>query len=214
MKTRENSFFGIHFDFHAQEGQTVGTDFRPEVVAELLDRVKPDYVQCDTKGHYGYSSYPTKIGTPPTAMEHDVLKMWRQLTKERDIALYAHHSGLFDVVAAQKYPHWAVVNADGTVSNAYMSPFGPYADLTVLEKDGKLLVNIVNTAGPGGLSQVRSYNEVPKIGPLTVRIQKDNIAKITEMPAGRELPFRQWDGYTEFTLESVHVHTTAVIEFQ
>ena len=42
MKKREASFFGIHFDFHARAGQTVGADYRPEVVAELLDRVKPD----------------------------------------------------------------------------------------------------------------------------------------------------------------------------
>lgn len=128
MKERKDSFFGIHFDFHAQKGQTVGADFRPEVVAELLDRVKPDYVQCDTKGHYGYSSYPTKVGTPPTFLQHDVLKMWRELTRERDIALYAHHSGLFDMAAAQAHPDWAIVDDEGNVSTEFMSVFGPYAD--------------------------------------------------------------------------------------
>ena len=53
MKKRKDSFFGIHFDFHAVEGQIVGEDFRPEVVAELLDKTKPDFAQCDTKGHFG-----------------------------------------------------------------------------------------------------------------------------------------------------------------
>ena len=128
MKKREDSFFGIHFDFHAQRGQTVGADYRPEVVEEMLDRVKPDYVQCDTKGHYGYSSYPTKIGTPPTGLAHDVLKMWRELTKQRGIALYAHHSGLFDMAAAQAHPDWAIVDSAGKVSTEFLSPFGPYAD--------------------------------------------------------------------------------------
>lgn len=128
MKKREDSFFGIHFDFHAQAGQTVGTDYRPEVVAEMLDRVKPDFVQCDTKGHYGYSSYLTKIGTPPTGLAHDVLKMWRDLTKERGIALYAHHSGLFDMAAAQAHPDWAIVDSEGKVSTEFLSVFGPYPE--------------------------------------------------------------------------------------
>ena len=128
MKKRADSFFGIHFDFHAFPGETVGADFRPEVVAELLDRVKPDYVQCDTKGHPGLSSYPTRIGTQADYIKEDVLKMWRGLTKERDIALYAHHSGLFDENAAKIHPEWALKDEEGNVSEYYMSVFGPYAD--------------------------------------------------------------------------------------
>ena len=128
MKKREDAFLGIHFDFHAQEGQTVGTDYRPEAVAELLDRVKPDYVQCDTKGHYGYASYPTQVGTPPTGLQQDVLQMWRELTKARDIALCAHHSGLFDMAAAKAHPDWAVVHSDGQADPWFLSAFGPYAE--------------------------------------------------------------------------------------
>ena len=85
-------------------------------------------MQCDTKGHYGYSSYPTKIGTPPTGLANDVLKMWRELTKERGIALYAHHSGLFDMAAAQAHPDWAIVDSEGKVSREFLSVFGPYPE--------------------------------------------------------------------------------------
>lgn len=60
---RENAFFGVHFDFHAMHGQAVGEDFRPDVVAKMLDELKPDFAQCDTKGHEGLSSYATKAGT-------------------------------------------------------------------------------------------------------------------------------------------------------
>lgn len=128
MKKRADSFFGIHFDFHALPNQTIGSDFRPEVVAELLDRVRPDFVQCDTKGHPGISSYPTKIGTRADCIKADVLKMWRELTKERDIALYGHHSGLYDYSAAKLHPDWAIKDEEGNVSECYMSVFGPYAD--------------------------------------------------------------------------------------
>lgn len=88
-----------------------------------------------------------------------------------------------------------------------------YGDLVVTEKEGKLLVNIVNTAGPGGLSKVRSYNEIPKIGPITVKVNRTGIRRITRMPEGTPLDFAYTDGCAQFTLDTVHIHTAAVIEF-
>lgn len=127
-KSRENSFFGIHFDFHAMEGETVARIYRPDIVSKLLDKVKPDFVQCDTKGHAGFSSYPTKAGTQAAEIKKDVLKMWRSLTEERSIALYGHHSGLYDMTVAKNHPEWAVKDENGSISPAYISPFSPYAD--------------------------------------------------------------------------------------
>ncbi len=127
-KRRADSFFGIHFDFHAMPGQTVCDDFRPDIVARALDEIKPDFVQCDTKGHPGLSSYPTAVGSCADGIAHDPLAMWRALTEARGIALYGHHSGLFDRRAAAAHPDWAVVSADGTVSGDYLSPFSPYVD--------------------------------------------------------------------------------------
>lgn len=127
-KRRAESFFGIHFDFHAMPGQTVCDDFRPDIVARALDEIRPDFVQCDTKGHPGLSSYPTVVGNRADAIAHDPLRMWRDLTEERGIALYGHHSGLFDQRVAADHPDWAVVKEDGTVSGDYLSPFSPYVD--------------------------------------------------------------------------------------
>ena len=50
---RHNHFFGVHFDFHALPGQIVAYPYRPDIIAKMLDEVKPDFVQCDTKGHQG-----------------------------------------------------------------------------------------------------------------------------------------------------------------
>ena len=62
---RPESFLGIHFDFHAGADCTeVGKNMTPEMVAASVDKVQPDYVQIDCKGHPGYSSYPTKVGNP------------------------------------------------------------------------------------------------------------------------------------------------------
>ena len=128
MGKRKNFKLGIHFDFHAQDGMTVADIYRPDTIERMLDAVKPDFVQCDTKGHAGLSSYPTKIGYQADKIEHDILKMWRELTAKRGIALYAHHSGLFDIKAASEHPEWAVVDENGNVSNAFMSVFGDYPD--------------------------------------------------------------------------------------
>lgn len=127
MRKRGNSYFGIHFDFHAMEGQEVGIIYKPEIVAKALDEIRPDFVQCDTKGHEGLSSYPTRVGNR-AKLRHDVLKMWRELTAERDIALYGHHSGLYDRRIAADHPDWAVCDEDGNISDSYLSPFSPYAD--------------------------------------------------------------------------------------
>lgn len=132
-KRRSESFFGIHFDFHAMPGEVVPTVWRPEVYAEMLDAVKPDFVQCDTKGHAGYSSYPTNAGTR-AAMQGgiDILRMMRDETAKRGIALYAHHSGIYDQKAGELHPDWCVVDVNGKVDTDHMSAFGPFVDELLL----------------------------------------------------------------------------------
>jgi hypothetical protein len=128
-KRRSESFFGMHFDFHAGYGQkNIGENSNPELIARMLDAVKPDYVQCDTKGHAGVTSYPTKVGYPAPEIKSDILRMWRELTAERGIALYAHHSGVWDNTALIHNPDWAAVDAEGNPSKEKNSVFGPYAD--------------------------------------------------------------------------------------
>lgn len=128
-KRRSESFFGMHFDFHAGPGQkNIGENANPELIARMLDAVKPDYVQCDTKGHSGVTSYPTKVGNPAPEIKADILRMWRKLTAERGIALYAHHSGVWDNTAIEKNPDWAAVDAEGNLNKQKNSVFGPYVD--------------------------------------------------------------------------------------
>ena len=45
---REESFLGIHFDFHADEKCTqVGKNVTPAMVEYIVKKVKPDHIQCD-----------------------------------------------------------------------------------------------------------------------------------------------------------------------
>lgn len=85
---RADSFLGIHFDFHAgPDCNQIGKNTTREMVEAIIDQVKPDYLQIDCKGHPGLSSYPTKVGNPAPGFVGDPLKIWRQVTAERGVAL-------------------------------------------------------------------------------------------------------------------------------
>ncbi len=124
---RKDCFFGLHFDYHANEHtKDIGKGFSPDVVERIVTEVQPDFIQCDTKGHPGYCSYPTKIGTPAPHLARDLLSGWREVTKKYGILLYSHYSGIWERCAAQQYPEWTSKGPNGEVSEK-MSVFGPYA---------------------------------------------------------------------------------------
>jgi len=52
----------------------IGNNVTCEMVEKIIEEVKPDYVQCDCKGHPGFSSYPTKVGYAAPGIKYDSLK--------------------------------------------------------------------------------------------------------------------------------------------
>lgn len=126
---RSESYFGLHFDFHAGEDCTeIGKTTTREMVERIIDAARPDYIQVDSKGHRGLTSYPTRVGNRAPGFVGDPLKIWRQVTAERGVALYAHHSGVWDSEAILRHPDWAVINADGKTNSNATSFFGPYVE--------------------------------------------------------------------------------------
>jgi hypothetical protein len=126
---RKDAFFGLHFDLHPQKTDTsLGADMTEENIAELLNRVRPDYVQYDCKGHAGYAGYSTKIGWPSPGIVKDSLGVWRKATKERGVGLFIHYSGVWDSKAIEEHPDWARIDAKGRRDPNATSVFSPYAD--------------------------------------------------------------------------------------
>lgn len=124
---RKDCFFGLHFDYHAnQDTKDIGKGFSPEVLERIVTEVQPDFIQCDTKGHPGYCSYPTKIGTPAPHLMLDLLAGWREITKKHGVLLYSHYSGIWERCAARQHPEWASKGQNGEISEK-MSVFGTYA---------------------------------------------------------------------------------------
>jgi len=126
---RAESFLGIHFDFHAgPDCHEIGKNTSPEMIEGIINAAHPDYIQIDCKGHPGLSSYPTKVGNPAPGFVGDPLRVWREVTARRGVALYMHYSGVWDSEAVRQHPDWAVINADGATNGNATSFFGPYAD--------------------------------------------------------------------------------------
>ncbi len=126
---RADSFLGVHFDFHAGPDCTeIGKNTTPAMIESVIDQVRPDYIQIDCKGHPGLSSYPTKAGNPAPGFVGDPLRVWREVTARRGVALYMHYSGVWDSEAIRRNPSWGIIDAGGKTQGKATSFFGPYAE--------------------------------------------------------------------------------------
>jgi hypothetical protein len=124
---RKESFFGLHFDLHpTHEDTDLGSDLTDEMVAHLLQSVRPDFIQYDSKGHPGYLGFPSKTGMSSPGIVQDSLAIWRRVTAAHGVALYNHFSGVLDGVAVEKHPNWARVGPDGARSSQETSLLGAY----------------------------------------------------------------------------------------
>lgn len=125
----EDAFFGLHYDFHAAATDTnLGEETSYAHIREMLEKVQPDFVQYDCKGHNGYTSYPTQVGSPSPGIVNDALKVWREVTRDLGIPLSIHYSGVWDTRAIELNPAWARIRADGTPDPNYTSRLSAYAE--------------------------------------------------------------------------------------
>ncbi len=142
IKRREDSFLGLHFDFHAKPSETgniipIGSGTTEEMVQHIIDVVRPDFIQIDCKGHPGWASYPTKTGNAYPIIEKDILKIWRKVTAENGVALYMHYSGVCDDFQCEKHPEWKRIGVknDGLpewLPKGITSTFSPYVDEVII----------------------------------------------------------------------------------
>lgn len=129
MKKRKDSFFGLHFDFHAQPKYGVqGINLKEEDIREICRLIKPDFIQIDCKGHPGWASYPSEMGNAMPEFAQDTLALWRRVTKEEDVALYMHYSGVFEVKYTSEHPEENMIDHEGKLIYAAVRTDGKYVD--------------------------------------------------------------------------------------
>jgi hypothetical protein len=127
---RAESFFGLHFDFHAQSSdEQIGETLTEAMLDSMLQKVQPDYIQVDCKGHPGIASYPSKVSATVGSFEKDPLQLIREVTARHGVALYVHYSGVIDRHVAEKHPEWASLNTEGKPNErGGLSTYSPYVD--------------------------------------------------------------------------------------
>ena len=144
MKKRADSYFGLHFDFHASPAgcpEPIGEHLTEEDIREICTLLHPDFLQIDCKGHPGWASYPTKVGNAMPQFKGDPLALWRKVTAEEGVALYLHYSGVFDYQYCAEHPEEAVMNADGQRSAQAARTAGPYVDQVLIPNMLELALN-------------------------------------------------------------------------
>lgn len=130
---RSESFFGFHFDFHATAADSfLGKNFDIPYLDSFLRLTAPDYIQIDSKGHPGFSSYPTTFGTSTNSFVADPLQLWRESSSKFKIPLYVHHSGLWDQQVVKEHPDWGRLNANGTRDDLKVGYLSPYSSNRLL----------------------------------------------------------------------------------
>lgn len=145
----QDRYFGLHFDFHASPGRckAIGSTLTESDIQEICDLYKPDFIQVDSKGHPGWSSYPTEYGDEVPGIVGNPMETWRKVTKRNGVQLYAHHSGVYDALYCQKHPEEAAKNAEGKPSDCMTRTNGSYVD-------DKLIPVVKELAGRYGLDGV------------------------------------------------------------
>lgn len=99
--------FGMHYDLHPQATDTeLGAKITHENLRKALKKINPDWIQCDCKGHAGYTAWPTKYGTLSPGYIKDAMRIHSDVCHELGIKLGVHYSGVIDVVACEKHPEW------------------------------------------------------------------------------------------------------------
>ncbi len=129
----DDAFFGIHYDLHAGAQDTaLGSELTAEHLYERLARVQPDWIQCDCKGHAGYTSWPTETGSTSPGVVQDALRIHRDVTRRLGIPLGMHYSGVWDTRAIALHPEWARHNPDGTPDPNYTCRLSAYDDALMI----------------------------------------------------------------------------------
>ena len=87
----------------------------------------------------------------------------------------------------------------------------PLLDVSVVRNHGRLLVNLVNTAGPHRTQGI--LTSIPPVGPLTVKIRlAAPPAHLTLEPGSRPHPFTYADGIALLTVPSLSIHDIITID--
>jgi len=101
-----------HPDFHVPSDVEVGRNFNAEKMALKLKANNVDAMVFFAKCHYGYSYYPTKIGTVHPMLKKDMLAEVVRAFHKHGMGVICYSSVFLDRNVAAKHPDWCYANKD------------------------------------------------------------------------------------------------------
>ena len=99
------------------------------------------------------------------------------------------------------------------VKNATLADAEPLTSGAAFRKNGKLLVNLVNTAGPHADRGQPVFDEIPAVGPLTVSVRMPRPpSRVTVEPGGAIPEQALKDGCLTVRIPALAIHEAIVVE--
>lgn len=209
---RADSFFGFHFDFHATSKDTaLGKNFDSTSLGNFLKRTRPDYIQVDSKGHPGYSSYPTRVGYSNESFVRDPLAVWRSVTRRFNVPLYVHYSGIWDDKAIHEHPQWGRINSDGSIDSTKAGYQSDYSTQLLIPQ----LKEMIDVYGIDGVwVDGDCWSTAPDYAPANVQsfLQQSKLSAVPKKLSDQG--YKQWldhnrDAYRKYLrayIDSIHHH--------
>ncbi|MBL7139959.1 MAG: hypothetical protein ISS74_03535 [Planctomycetes bacterium] len=209
---RARGFLVIQFHLDAAPGRgRINRSVNREMIRSIIKRVEPDSVQCDAKGPSGLALYPTDAGRRAPGLTRDALRLWRDVTAPRGVALFVRYAGLLDADAARRHTAWARVGPKGGRDRGAVSVFSPYVD----EKMIPQLVELADAWGVDGAWIDADANAVEPDFATDVARAFRHEAGVRRVPAAAT--HKHWAEFAEFSrrgyraylrryVDGVHAH--------
>ena len=88
----------------------------PEAYMAKLREAHTECVVIQTKSHWGFAYYDTKVGTRHPNLNYDLIARFVEAAHRNGLAVVAYYSGQVDTQSALKHPEWMGRNPDGSPS--------------------------------------------------------------------------------------------------
>jgi len=203
-------YFGLHYDLHANPADTeLGVRATPRYLVPMFERLGPDFVQTDCKGHPGYTSWYSQVpdASVSPGVRKDALKGWRAATRRLGLPLHCHYSGIWDSAAGEKHPEWCRVDAGGSPVPGRMCPRGPYLEKLMLPQMQELIDRY-------GVDGFWVDGDIWAVEPCYCTKCRRAFAKATGISSPpTETSDPDWRAWFEFTLESYEEYVTRYCDF-
>ncbi|NHF58579.1 hypothetical protein FK220_004470 [Flavobacteriaceae bacterium TP-CH-4] len=112
MPTRQ-----VHLDFHTSEYiPDIGTRFDKKQFQEALKVGNVNHINIFSKGHHGWSYYPTKIGKTHPNLDFDLLGAQLEACHEIGVEAPFYFTIGWSELDAREHPEWTIRNEDGSIN--------------------------------------------------------------------------------------------------